>query len=103
MAEEQEDAVKTVKRIQFWATLAAGVAAAGFSAALFLSRYAQADDVEKLAQRIEAHAAAEERRVTALEIAFARVEEDLHVFQDQLHEIAGRLNARSVPLPVHRQ
>lgn len=101
--------IRTVKRIQFWATLAVIVAGAGFSAAMFLNRYATANDLEKLSEKHDAtqetlqqHIVNETAQISALKHATERGHEDFEYVRDQVYEISkATRGARVLPRPIH--
>lgn len=92
-----------VKSIRFWVTLAAVVAAAGFSAATLLDSFAKESDLQRVENALHEHIAVENGRVSALESTSRNLEEDFHVVEQQLWNIADRVHADKVPEPDHRQ
>lgn len=101
--------VQAVKRIQFWATLAVVVAGAGFSAAMFLNRYATAEDLGRLVEKhdtaqqiLQRHIVGETAQISSLKQATDRTHEDFEYVRDQVYEISrATRGARVLPRPVH--
>lgn len=88
---------KAIKQLQFWAAIAFSVAGVGFFAAMYLNRYAQAADLEKLGAKVESH----EPRISHMEATVEHLEEDLHWQREQTQRIADRVGAEIVPPPKH--
>lgn len=106
--EEIASNMATVRRIQFWATVGMLVAGLGFSAAMFLSRYATAADLDKLGERqadtrslLEQHMVNEAAARGAIESQARNIESDYHSVREQLWKIADRVGASRVALPAH--
>jgi len=101
----------TVKRIQFWVTLGLTIAGLGFGGAMFLNRYANAADLDRLAEKADetnraltSHITAESSRQSALEVQTKNIEEDYHWQREQLQRIADRVGAARVPAPsIHEK
>lgn len=96
----------TVKRIQFWVTLVVAIAGAGFTAAMFLSRYATGADLDKLGDKqqqttatLQEHIVNETSRMSALEERSKAIEDDFHATERQLWRIADRVHAERVVAP----
>lgn len=99
----------TVKRIQFWATFVLAIAGLGFGGAMYLSRYADASDVEKLADKTDGiseqlrnHISGESERMSVMETQAKNIEEDYHQVAAQVYEVAKAVGARQIPPPKHR-
>ena len=106
--DELQGPITSIKRIQFWATLALVVAGAGFSAAMFLTRYATAASLDKAveaqqetAKALNVHIASEASRMGSLESQGKNIESDYHWQREQLQKIADRVGAARVPAPEH--
>jgi hypothetical protein len=100
------DEMGAVKRIQFWATLGLTILGLGFGAAMFLNRYAAAEDVEKLSDKTEdiskqmqSHILHEGERLRTVEVQGKNIEEDYHWQREQLQRIADRVGAARVAPP----
>lgn len=98
---EAPSAESAVKRLQFWAALAFGVAGVGFFGAMYLNRYAQASDLERLSSHFNEHVVSESSRVSAVEERAKNMEDDVHWLRDQISRIAESVGAERVPLPKH--
>lgn len=98
------DEMRTVKKIQFWATLALTVAACGFGAAMYLNRYAAAEDVVKLGAKQDDHVvklSVLKEEVTAVKAVQDHIVEELHYQRAQLSEVAKAVHARAITPPRH--
>lgn len=101
--------IQTVKRIQFWASLAVTIAGAGFAAAMFMNRYATAGDLEKLSdkqdatqQTLQQHVVSETAQISSLRQSSERSHEDFEYVRDQVYEISrATRGVRLLPRPVH--
>lgn len=101
--------IQTVKRIQFWASLAVGLVGAGFVAALFFNRYATASDLDKLAEKhdsvqqtLQQHIVNETSQISSLKVTAERAHEDYEYVRDQMREVArATRGARVLPVPQH--
>jgi hypothetical protein len=87
--------------LQFWAGLALAIAGLGAGAVLFLNRYAEAANLDKVSEQLQKHVKEEAERIGAVEARGKDIEEDYHWQRDQLQRIAESVGAERVPLPKH--
>lgn len=102
--------MRTVKKIQFWATLGLTVAGLGFGAAMWMTRYAQVADVEVLsskqdsvAEKLQEHIVNESEKLGAIQAQSRRLEEDYHFQREQMWRVADRVGAPRVRAPEHKE
>lgn len=98
------------KRHQWLLTLIGILLATGFGAAMYLQRYAQIADVDKIGGKVDivhaqfnSHVAIEAARMSVVETQTKNIEADFHWNREQIQRIADRVGAKRVPPPDHME
>lgn len=98
---ELSEGRRTTRAIRYWVALALTVAGLGAGTMAYLNRYAEAADLEKVADTLRTHMLEETSRMSAVETQGKNIEEDYHWQREQLQRIADKIGADQVEPPKH--